>query len=59
VKEGSAMDTSVGDGGLGHGDALAGFDGVYEDGLYRRRRGWRRGTKRPSPWLHGEWDWEE
>jgi hypothetical protein len=36
----SWIHTSVGDGSLGHGDAPAGFDGVYEDGLYRRRRLW-------------------
>lgn len=27
-----------GDGGLRYGDALAGLDGVYEDGRHRRRR---------------------
>ena len=46
-KEGNATDgasraqrprTSGGDGGLGHGDAPAGLDGVYQDGLHRRRR---------------------
>jgi len=43
---------SGGDGGLGHGDASAGLDGVHEDGRYR-------GSRRPGIAAAGEERGEE